>query len=198
MADFLRFERELTELIKTDEDLRPFICEGNPLLCDVFIVGYNPATLTRRPFLSYWESGYGFKREEILSEIREVRSKMRTKAGRRIPEYSPSRATIHELIRVGQTVGEFRCLETNVYAAEAPHKDDVQAHQRVTRHFDFLLSWIQPKVIISHGKDANDYLRGKTLTAHWISIARHFCFRPYDEAGAAAMQAQKILKRHRG
>lgn len=38
------FEQELRSLIGQPTDLRPFVCEGPPLACPVFIVGYNPAT----------------------------------------------------------------------------------------------------------------------------------------------------------
>jgi hypothetical protein len=38
------FERALVALIGRPTDLRPFVCEGSPLTCDVFLVGFNLAT----------------------------------------------------------------------------------------------------------------------------------------------------------
>lgn len=194
MQDFLRFEKELLEIVGDGHDLRPFICEGSPLLCDVFIVGYNPATATGRQFLSYWEPGYGMRRSDVLGEIRAIRATQKTKTGRSKAEFSHSRMTIHVLIAAGEELGEFRCLETNIYAAEAPAAGDVKAHQRVTRHFDFLLDWVKPKVIISHGKKANAYLRTKALDAEWLTIETHFRSRPYAAARAAAQVAQRIVQ----
>lgn len=194
MTDLQRFEQELIDLVGGDVDLRPFICDGNPLTCDVFIVGYNPATATGRPFLNYWEAGYGMNRDKVLAEIKAIRSKQTTKTGKPKAPFSHTRMTIHELIAVGKSIGEFRCLETNIFAAEAPAARDVKAYQRVTRHFEFLLKWVQPKVIISHGGKANDYLRGKVLSAHWIPIDVHFRSRPYEKARAAAREAQRHLQ----
>lgn len=194
MQDFSLFEQELFDLVGTASDLRPFICEGSPLLCDVFIVGYNPATTTGQQFLSYWESGYGMRREHVLADIKAIRATQKTKTGRPKAKFSHSRMTIHELIAAGEELGEFRCLETNIYAAEAPAAGDLKAHQRVTSHFDFLLDWVKPKVIISHGKQANDYLRSKVLEAEWLPIETHFRSRPYAAVRAAAREAHRIVQ----
>src|SRR5271166_3410947 len=40
---------------------RPFVCEGSPLACDVFIVGVNPATNV--PFWPFWQPSYGFNKK---------------------------------------------------------------------------------------------------------------------------------------
>ncbi len=42
--DLTEFGSELEALIERPTALRPFVCDGSPLSCTVFIVGYNPAT----------------------------------------------------------------------------------------------------------------------------------------------------------
>ena len=43
-------------------DLRPFVCDGFPLECEVFLVGYNPASGQLGDFWQYFnENGFGKK-----------------------------------------------------------------------------------------------------------------------------------------
>ncbi len=44
------FELQLSDLIGRPTDLRPFVCEGSPLSCDIFLVGFNPATTMETDF----------------------------------------------------------------------------------------------------------------------------------------------------
>ena len=49
------FERALVALIGRPTDLRPFVCEGSPLTCDVFLVGFNLATtMCREGRVGWW------------------------------------------------------------------------------------------------------------------------------------------------
>ena len=57
-----------------------------------------------------------------------------------------------------------RCLETNIYAAEAPESIDLRAQQRLTAPFDFLLRAIRPRVVVAHGDDAIEHLARLTGT----------------------------------
>lgn len=50
MRDINRFEKELVALIGRPSVLRPFVYEGSPLECEVFIVGFNPATASTLDF----------------------------------------------------------------------------------------------------------------------------------------------------
>ena len=54
------FDKRLREM--TPKDARPFLCEGSPLDCEVFLVGLNPRTTT--PFWLYWDVSYGCKKQE--------------------------------------------------------------------------------------------------------------------------------------
>jgi hypothetical protein len=42
--DLKEFDRQLRGLLGDEQGLRPFVCQGSPLECQVFIVGLNPAT----------------------------------------------------------------------------------------------------------------------------------------------------------
>jgi hypothetical protein len=42
------FDKTLWELMKKQSpDLRPFVCEGSPLECEILIVGFNPAVFNQ-------------------------------------------------------------------------------------------------------------------------------------------------------
>src|SRR5688572_31077171 len=40
---------------------RPFVCDGSPLKCKIFIVGTNSARLVEHPFFDFWDPLYGFR-----------------------------------------------------------------------------------------------------------------------------------------
>ena len=48
------FKIELEKLIGKHSTQRPFICDGYPLDCDIFIIGINPATSTEKEFWEFW------------------------------------------------------------------------------------------------------------------------------------------------
>ena len=54
-----QFESELRSLTGPSA-LRPFVCDGSPLTCRVFIVGINPATSMTTDFWQFWRAGTGF------------------------------------------------------------------------------------------------------------------------------------------
>lgn len=60
------FEKGLISLIGKPTDLRPFVCDGSPLDCKVFSVGFNPATKMSADFWHFWRSGYGFDKSVWL------------------------------------------------------------------------------------------------------------------------------------
>jgi hypothetical protein len=69
MSDLNRFEEGLAALIGQpgqSTDLRPFVCDGSPLDCEVFIVGFNPATPMSLGFWEFWRRGRGFDKVSWL------------------------------------------------------------------------------------------------------------------------------------
>lgn len=132
-----------------DEKMRPFVCEGSPLDCQIFIVGFNPATEVE--FWRFWSARNGFDKQEWLKEY----CRQRAANGKYRP--SNTRRAIKWIVDAAQPT---RCLETNLYAVSSPKKKDLPPEWRSTAVFDFLLEAIRPPVILVHGKDARAHLQG--------------------------------------
>ncbi|MDY8109408.1 hypothetical protein U0C82_09675 [Fulvimarina sp. 2208YS6-2-32] len=62
------FESQLTATIGRPTELRPFVCEDYLLDCEVFIVGYNPATKMDGDWWRYWKRGYGYQKSISFKE----------------------------------------------------------------------------------------------------------------------------------
>src|ERR1700735_3082953 len=115
MIDLSAFESELKELIGRPSELRPFVCNGSPLECGVFIVGFNPATKMRADFWEYWRSGYGFDKEAWFKSYKEERQARPLNPGKtRRAQISNTRRVIEWIIEAASPIG---CLETNIYSA---------------------------------------------------------------------------------
>lgn len=147
-----QFEQDLTRIIGNPTDLRPFVCEGSPLRCTIFIVGLNPATELKRSFWDFWRADYGFNKTEWFEVYKEERRKKPLKQGKtRRNEVSNTRRVIKWM--VDEAVPE-PCLETNIYSKPSEETCDLEDKNRVTKPFDFLLKEIQPKVLLVHGDKA--------------------------------------------
>ncbi len=156
------FEKQLTDVIGRPTDLRPFVCEASPLDCDVFIVGYNPATTMEGDWWRFWKPGYGYQKSDWFSEYLAQRG-----------DVSKTRAKIQEIV---QALPNVRVLEANIDARPSPKKSVYP--KPVTKPFDFLLSVCRPKVVIAHGTDAVGHLqswkpKGTLIECkHFIYIGR--------------------------
>ena len=116
--------------------LRPFVCDGSPLDCKVFLVGINPATKVHRNFWCFWKDASGFNKEEWLVAYRAARKN----AGKR--ENSPSREIIEQIVKSADSIA---CLETNLFPEEVSSADYLRDEDPSA--FKFLLQEIQPRVI---------------------------------------------------
>lgn len=69
------FKSGLEAIVGRPTTLRPFVCDGSPLDCRVFIVGFNPATDSEVDFWTFWSSDRGFNKalwyQNYLKERRE-------------------------------------------------------------------------------------------------------------------------------
>lgn len=152
MQDINSFERDLAALIGKPSVLRPFVCDGSPLECKVFIVGFNPATPSSIDFWAFWRSGHGFQKaawyENYLRERRE--QPLRPGKTRRNP-ISNTRRVIDWILAEASPV---KCLETNIHSLPTEEAKDLSATQRSTAPLDFLLRTIMPRLIIAHGNKA--------------------------------------------
>lgn len=157
-----KFAADLTTVIGRPTNLRPFVCEGSPLGCDLFIVGYNPATEMVGDWWRFWRDGYGYQKRRWFDEYlaqRGYESKTRRKVG--------------EIVR---ELPEASILEANIDARPSKRKNTYP--KPVTKPFDFILGACRPKVVIAHGKDAVAHLqpwkaRGTLIEcAHFIYVGR--------------------------
>lgn len=171
MQAISKFENELAVLIGAPTDLRPFVCDGSPLTCDVFIVGFNPATTMSADFWQFWRPGVGFDKVAWFEAYKKDRQLKPLKPGKtRRNAVSPSRRVI-EMILEGAS--PYRCLETNIYSASTVQAADLATQQRITAPFDFLLANIKPRVIVAHGVEAVEHIRKMNVDAKVIPVS-HF------------------------
>ena len=165
------FETKLEELIGRPTELRPFVCDGSPIDCNVFIVGFNPATSMECDFWEFWRSDTGFdKRAWFDAYIQDRRTRPLKPGKTRRAAVSNSRRVIEWIL---ESAAPARCLETNIYAAPSEQITDLASEKRLTAPFDFLLSTIKPKLIIAHGTDAARHCQSMTKNVVVWSVS-HF------------------------
>ena len=152
MDPLAKFAFDLAELIGRPTSLRPFVCEGSPLTCKVFIVGLNPASTSSTDFWEFWKPGYGFdKRAWCSAYLRDLQAAPLKPGRTRRNPISNTRKIMDLVIAAAHPA---RCLETNIYAAASEESSDLPEERRDTAPFDFLLRTIRPRLIVAHGKDA--------------------------------------------
>lgn len=114
MEPLHHFEDELRTLLIDFERPRPFVCEGNPLDCDIFIVGFNAATEMKANFWDFWSTEVGFNKQRWLDEYRKERAVKPLAPGKtRRNKISATRQRIEWMV---SATSPHRCLETNLYA----------------------------------------------------------------------------------
>lgn len=163
------FEKDLLDLIGKPTDFRPFVCDGSPLNCQAFIVGFNPATTISTDFWEFWHPSHGFDKNAWFEAYKEERQSRPLKPGKtRRNTISTTRRVIEWIL---ETASPIRCLETNIYALPSEQAIGLTLQQRVTSTFDFLLEKIKPRVILVHGMDATKHIQSKKLSAHIIAVS---------------------------
>lgn len=171
MQNLVAFQQELAVLIGTPTELRPFICDGSPLECEVFIVGFNPATSMSVDFWQFWRRCEGFDKESWFEAYKKDRQVRPLKPGKtRRNSVSPSRRVMDWVLE-GAT--PYKCLETNIYSTSTEQAVDLASERRITAPFDFLLASIKPRLIVAHGVDAVEHLRKMNIDAKVVSVS-HF------------------------
>lgn len=165
------FERDLKAVVGHPTTLRPFVCRGSPLHCPVFLVGLNPATRLNTGFWDFWVPDFGFDRDAWLKTYVDERVAAGPKpGGTRVQKISPTRRLINQVI---EGAGPVKVLETNIYATEKPVYTDLQADEKETAPFDFLLRRIKPRLIVAFGADAHRHLADQQVDAEVMEIP-HF------------------------
>lgn len=186
MTDLVAFESELLTIIGRPTDLRPFVCVDSPLRCNIFIVGFNPATTLAADFWHFWRSGSGFDKAAWFEEYKRERQLRPLKPGKtRRNAVSSTRRVIEWVIEAARPA---QCLETNIYSTPTEQAVDLALKQRATAPFDFLVRKINPSVIVAHGLDAAAHVRGKNPSAHVVTVS-HFS-RGWSQAKARSLGQQ--------
>ena len=146
------FQARLEGAIGRPAKLRPFVCEGSPLDCRVFIVGFNPATEMSADFWEFWKPGYGFNKAVWFDAYKSERLNRPLRPGKtRRNVVSPTRRVIDWICEAASPV---RCLETNIYSTATPDMASLNPCDRDAALFGWLVQTIRPSVILAHGKDA--------------------------------------------
>ena len=165
------FERGLVALIGRPTDLRPFVCEGSPLTCDVFLVGFNPATMMHTDFWEFWRPGYGYDKQEWFKRYLEERAAKPLKPGKtRRQKVSATRRNIECFV---EGAASARVLETNIYALPSDNMKSLDLNSREIAPFTFLLDTIKPKVVVVHGRAALKAIGKFNMSAKVIATDHH-------------------------
>ena len=155
---FVRGLRETMCRVAPSGGLRPFVCDGCPLDCGVFVVGYNPATGDLPDFWRFFDSQTcEFDKERWDQARREVR---RGTPG--TPEDSPTRQRINALVGA---IRSAKCLETNLYSKPSRNEGALQKEDKNPEILRFLLEQIRPRVVMTHHLMAEHFVCKEFLNA---------------------------------
>jgi hypothetical protein len=146
------FESKLKAIMGDRPDLRPFICDGLPMECQIFIVGYNPATEMSQSFWTFWHNDTGFNKTAWFEAYKRDRREKPLKPGKtRRTLVSSTRQRIEWIV---ETAAPIKCLETNLYGTATETAKDLDASAQNLDVFEFLVREIAPQVILLHGSEA--------------------------------------------
>ena len=147
----LEFEKNLREKLKNYEKPRPLICEGNPLECEVFIVGINAATEMSKDFWSFWSKKNGFNKYEwFQSYILERKMKPLKPNKTKRNKLSPTRQRIEWIT---ESIKPIKVLETNLFVKPTTKANELTSKDKDSSVFEYLLETIKPKIIFIHGNE---------------------------------------------
>jgi len=150
------FGINLKDLLKAYDKPRPFVCDGNPIECKVFIVGINAATKMKNDFWMFWSDNYGFKKKEWLEAYIIERSLEKMKPGKtRRNKLSNTRRVIECLVK---TISPIKTIETNLFVKPTKTSKELNFEERESLIFEYLVQTIKPKVIFIHGNEVKEYL----------------------------------------
>lgn len=149
------FEANLRAALAETRNARPFVCDGSPLDCTVFLVGSNPATEMKEPFWSYWQPERGFDKARWFEDYKRDRSTKPLRPGK--TRRNTVSNTRKRLDWVAEEAIPCRCLETNVFSVPSEELKDLPTQSRGTEVFDLLLREIKPNILVFHGQDAEEH-----------------------------------------
>lgn len=156
-----QFRKQLVAKIEevglADRQIRPFVCTGSPLDCEIMMVGFNPsrdmglATFDER----IWSDKTGFDREQFVEYYDYVGYQQGESKWRRNHMFQQN--LIDEL-------PDYPVLETYLYSAINSRKSALSNEYRTTAIFDWLVKVIKPKLIVTQNSDVIKYFERVTDT----------------------------------
>jgi hypothetical protein len=145
--------RTKLQTLMDEPGLRPFVCDGSPLTCRAFIVGFNPATSMDRSFWDYWSNDEGFAKAAFMRDYL---------AKRGLTQPKGVRARIERIVAQAPR-GTF--LETNICSKPTRTAAELAKQDRQTAVFRFLLEAVRPELVYVHSNDPIAYLSQLTGVA---------------------------------
>jgi hypothetical protein len=143
----LDIEREIRNYIGSYRaGSRPFLCEGSPIGCEVFLIGLNPAVAA--DWWSCWNHETGFDRKKWIRNFEKELSN-----GRNIPG-AKTRLRI-ELLR--NQILPYRVLDMNLYHIRSDNLSKLKKSDKKKDFCDCLIKKISPKLIFLHGKQVVEH-----------------------------------------
>ena len=123
---------------------RPFVCDGSPYDCPIFVVGHNAATNLNQPFFQrYWSDDTGMLRETFEEDYAKTRSKKGVRP---------------RLDAISEGANPAKCFETNLYSVPSKKAKQLTAKDRDSTLFEFLLRELKPKVVFLHSNSPIEFL----------------------------------------
>jgi hypothetical protein len=143
------FRSELDKLMEGYDKPRPFICGGNPLECEIFIVGINAATEMESNFWAFGSDSTGFDKKAWLEAYILEPNKIRRN------KLSNTRQRLEWLV---EAINPLKTLETNLFVKPTESAKELNIEDRESLIFEYLIQKIKPKIIFTHGKEVREYL----------------------------------------
>ncbi len=148
-----RFGFQLQQTLR-DKDAysHPFVCTGSPPVHGVFIVGHNAATRLSEQFSNYWSDVKGFDKPKFLRDYRsQPRREGKLKGARQRIEV------------IADIVSQENLLDTNIYTHSTETEAQLERQNKTTNVFEFLLTTLEPQVVLAHGWKAIKFFRRRCV-----------------------------------
>ena len=137
------------------EKERPFVCEGSPYECQIFLVGINPAfSGFKGSFWQFWDNDSGFNLTAWLNSFK----LLRRAEGK--SELTRTRAMIEHL-RKELKGRQISLLDLNLYLKPTPRANFLTADDKNTEVFWFIVNEIKPRLIYLHGNQPRVFFEKK-------------------------------------
>ncbi len=125
MIEHAEFRRRLSAILP--ENCRPFVCQGSPYDCKIFVVGLNPATAMENVFWQYWNNSTGFDKDSWFEAYKIERKSRPLKPGKK--SRRDVGTTRRNLNKLADLIGTDEILETNIYSKPTEHYTELRAEE---------------------------------------------------------------------